>query len=82
MPGQPTETQKLCENLKKEISSIFSASKQTYGSSRIAEELQKAGYLISYTAVFEHMRELVIYVSIKKNTPAVKNQANNTTKND
>lgn len=68
--GLPTETQKLRENLKKEISSIFSASKQTYGCCRIAAALQKSGHTICHTTVLKLMRELGISVSIKKNNPA------------
>jgi transposase-like protein len=72
--GLLTETQKWRINLKKEISSIFSISKETYGCHRIAVELKKSGYFLSHKTVLTRMRELGIYVSIKKNKPAVRNQ--------
>jgi transposase-like protein len=72
--GLITQTQQLRINLKKEISSIFSISKQTYGCHRIAAELQKSGYTVCPTTVLKLMRELGIYVSIKKNNPAVRTQ--------
>lgn len=77
--GLLTETQKWRINLKKEISSIFSISKETYGCYRIAAELQKSGYFVCHTTVLKHMRELGLYVSIKKNTLAVRNQKNTST---
>jgi len=63
----PTETQKWRMSLKKEIISIFDASKETYGCHRIAMELQKSGYFLSHTTVLRYMRELELYVSVKKN---------------
>ncbi|WP_431241297.1 IS3 family transposase [Flavobacterium sp. P21] len=71
--GSVTETQKWKMALKMEISSIFSTSKETYGCHRIAVELQKSGYFVSHTTVLKCMRELGIYVSIKKNNQAIKN---------
>ena len=65
--GLPTETQKLRIALKEEISSIFFNSKETYGCWRIAVELQKAGYFVSHTTVLKCMRELGLFVSVKKN---------------
>lgn len=74
--GLLTETQKSRLNIKKEISFIFSISKQTYGCHRIAAELQKSGYTSCHTTVLKLMRELGIYVSIKKNNSAVRDQRN------
>lgn len=74
--GVLTETQQSRINLKEEISSIFSISKQTYGCRRIAAELQKSAYTASHTTVLKLMRELGIYVSIKKNNSAVKSHRN------
>ncbi|WET03728.1 transposase [Flavobacterium sp. YJ01] len=65
--GLLTETQKWRIALKKEISLIFLASKETYGCHRIRIELQKSGYFLSHTTVLKCMRELGLYVSIKKN---------------
>ncbi|WP_343588430.1 transposase [Flavobacterium sp.] len=74
--GLLTETQKWRINLKNEIKSIFSASKETYGCHRIVIELQKSGYFLSHTTVLRCMRELGIYVSIRKNNLAIKQQQN------
>lgn len=71
--GSLTERQKWKMTLKIEINSIFYASKETYGCHRIAVELQKSGYFVSHTTVLKYMRELGIYVSIKKNNQAIKN---------
>ncbi len=68
--GHTSERQKWKMTLKKEISSIFSASKETYGCHRIAAELQKSGYFLSHTTILRCMRELGLYVSIKKNNSA------------
>jgi len=65
--GSLTEMQKWRIALKKEISSIFSNSNETYGCHRIKVELQKSGYFLSHTTVLKYMRELGLYVSIKKN---------------
>lgn len=73
--GFVSERQKSKINLKKEIISIFSASKETYGSFRITAELQKR-YFISRTPVVKCMRELGLYVSLKKNNLAIQNKIN------
>ncbi|KAF2333781.1 IS3 family transposase [Flavobacterium daemonense] len=64
--GFLTKKQKCKSNLKYEINSIFVASRETYGCYRIAVELEKCGYLVSPITVLRYMRELGIYVSIKK----------------
>lgn len=68
-----TEKQKSKISLKEKINSIFVASKETYGCYRIAVELEKCGYLVSSTTVLRYMRELGIYVSLKKNNQAIRN---------
>ncbi|TDP02142.1 IS3 family transposase [Flavobacterium sp. 245] len=72
--GFLTEKAKYKINLKDEINSIFVASRETYGCFRIAAELEKCGYLVSPNTVFRYMKELGIYVSIKKNNQAIKNK--------
>ncbi|WP_281631837.1 IS3 family transposase [Flavobacterium luteolum] len=67
-----TEKQKRKIILKNKINSIFVASRETYGCYRIAVELEKCGYLISPITVLRYMRELGIYVSIKKNNQAIR----------
>lgn len=64
--GFSLENQKRRIDLKKEISSIFYASKETYGCHRIAAELKKSGSKISHTTVLKYMRELGFRVLIKK----------------
>lgn len=76
--GFITEKQKYKIRLKEEISSIFVASRETYGSWRIAIELEKRGYFVSPFTVLRHMRELGLFVSVKKNGQAVKKQKNTT----
>jgi transposase-like protein len=71
--GFVSERQKEKMTLKKEIISIFAASKETYGSFRITAELQKK-YFISRTPVVKCMRELGLYVSCKKNNSAILKQ--------
>jgi len=62
-----SERQKWKIKIKEEISSIFIASKNRYGSRRIAAELQKSGYQLSSNTVLIYMRELNLFVSVKKN---------------
>lgn len=71
--GSLTETQKWRIALKKEISLIFLASKETYGCHRIKIELQKSGYFLSHVTVLKCMRELGLCVSLKKNNQAIRN---------
>jgi transposase-like protein len=71
--GFINKTEKRKMILKKEISSIFSDSKETYGCRRISIVLQKSGYSISHTTVLVYMRELGLYVSVKKNNQAIRN---------
>ncbi|OXB16861.1 transposase [Flavobacterium reichenbachii] len=61
-----SERQKWKTMVKKEIASIFQSSQKRYGSKRIAAELQKSGYQISSSTVLIYMRELKLYVSVKK----------------
>lgn len=62
-----SEKQKWKLIVKKEITSIFISSKKRYGSKRIAAELRKSGYQLSSNTVLLYMRELNLYVSVKKN---------------
>lgn len=62
-----SEKQKWKIKLKEEITFIFLSSKKRYGSKRIAAELQKSGYKLSSNTVLIYMRELNLYVSVKKN---------------
>ena len=64
--GLPLENQRRRIDLKKEISSIFAASKETYGCHRIAAELKRSGVEVSHTTVLKCMRELGLRVPIKK----------------
>lgn len=61
-----TEKQKWKMILKEEIKSIYICSKKRYGSRRIAVELQKSGYQLSHSTVLRYMRELGLFVSVKK----------------
>ncbi|KRD12113.1 hypothetical protein ASE21_21375 [Flavobacterium sp. Root901] len=60
-----TETQKRKLLIKKEITSIFYASKQRYGRVRIMAELQNLGYKISTTTVNKYMKELNLSNHVK-----------------
>jgi transposase-like protein len=62
-----SERQKWKMMVKHEILAIFIASKRRYGSRRITAELQKSGYQLSSSTVLIYMRELHLYVSVKKN---------------
>lgn len=62
-----SERQKWKIRIKEEITKIFIASKKRYGSRRITAELQKSGYQLSSNTVLIYMRELNLYVSVKKN---------------
>ncbi|MEO7977884.1 IS3 family transposase [Flavobacterium sp.] len=62
-----SERQKWKITVKEEITRIFIASKKRYGSRRITAELQKSGYQLSSNTVLIYMRELNLYVSVKKN---------------
>ncbi|GGF24420.1 IS3 family transposase [Flavobacterium limi] len=62
-----SERQQWKRMVKEEITSIFIASKKRYGSRRITAELQKSGYQLSSNTVLIYMRELNLYVSVKKN---------------
>lgn len=62
-----SERQKWKMMVKEEITRIFIASKKRYGSRRITAELQKYGYELSSNTVLIYMRELNLYVSVKKN---------------
>jgi transposase-like protein len=64
--GFLTEKQKSKINLKDKINSIFVESRETYGCYRIAVELEKCGYCVSSNTVLRCMRELGLYVSLKK----------------
>ena len=64
--GFLTEKQKSKINLKDKINYIFVQSRETYGCCRIAVELEKCGYLVSSNTVLRCMRELGLYVSLKK----------------
>lgn len=55
--------------VKEEITKIFISSKKRYGSKRITAELQKCGYQLSSNTVLIYMRELNLYVYVKKNKP-------------
>ncbi|MFG4002260.1 IS3 family transposase [Flavobacterium aquidurense] len=62
-----SEKQKWKIMIKEEITSIFISSKKRYGYKRITAELQKSGYKLSSKTVLIYMRELNLYVSVKKN---------------
>ena len=62
-----SEKQKWRMILKEEIKSIYIHSENRYGSRRIAAELQKSGYKLSHSTVLKYMRELGLFVSVKKN---------------
>lgn len=62
-----TKTQKRKILLKKEITKIFFAFKQRYGSPRITIELQKLGYQISCSTVNKYMNELGLSTKLKNN---------------
>jgi transposase-like protein len=62
-----SERQKWKMMIKEEITKIFISSKKRYGSRRITAELQKSGYQLSSNTVLIYMRELNLYVSVKKN---------------
>lgn len=49
-----------------EITSVFFVMKKRYGYMRIAAELRKRGINISNTTTARYMKELGLYVSIKK----------------
>ncbi|MFH6957314.1 transposase [Flavobacterium aquidurense] len=65
--GITTEAKKRKKTLQNEITTMFFAFKQRYGSVRITVELKKKGYKISSTTVSKHMKELGLYSKIKKN---------------
>lgn len=48
------------------IKTLFIAKKKRYGSKRIAVELQKRGYILSISTTARYMKELGLFVSIKK----------------
>ncbi|WP_164515303.1 IS3 family transposase [Flavobacterium ustbae] len=58
-----SERKKWKMKLKEEITSIFLASRMTYGSKRISVELQKSGNQVSADTVLKCMRELNLYAS-------------------
>ncbi|MBF4519433.1 IS3 family transposase [Flavobacterium sp. ANB] len=62
-----TETQIRKLVMQKEITSIFFAFKERYGSERIAVELQNLGYQISGRTVRKYMSELGLSRIVKKN---------------
>lgn len=62
-----SERQRWKMMVKEEILSIFISSQKRYGSKRITAELQKSGYELSSNTVLIYMRELNLYVSVKKN---------------
>lgn len=61
-----TETQKRQILLEQEITSIFFASKQRYGSKRIAAEMQNLGYQITGSGVRKYMEKLGLSAKVKK----------------
>ncbi|GGF06360.1 transposase [Flavobacterium limi] len=67
-----SERQKWKMMVKEEITKIFLASKKRYGSRRITAELQKCGYELSSNTVLIYMRELDLYVSVRKNKTRTK----------
>jgi len=64
--GYVSERQKWKIMIKKEIASIFISSQKRYGYKRITAELQRSGHQISSTTVRLYMRELNLFVSVKK----------------
>ncbi|MFB9080239.1 IS3 family transposase [Flavobacterium procerum] len=62
-----TEKKERKNAIKKEIKRIFFEFRQRYGCQRIAIVLQNAGYQISYSTVYEYMKELGLASPIKKN---------------
>lgn len=65
-----SERQKWKMAVKEEIKVIFDSSKRRYGYKHIAVELQKSGYQLSPSTVLRFMRELNLYVSVKKTAMA------------
>lgn len=62
-----TERQKTKILIQKEITTMFFAFKQRYGSKRITIELQNSGYQISCWTVNNYMKELGLTNKVKKN---------------
>lgn len=65
--GIITEAKERKKLIQKEITTVFFAFKQRYGSVRITVELRNSGYKISSATVSKHMKELGLYSKIKKN---------------
>ncbi|TDW47846.1 transposase-like protein [Flavobacterium sp. 270] len=61
-----SETQQKRNKVKQEITKLFYKAEKRYGCARITVELHKLGYQITSTTTGRYMRELGLYVSVKR----------------
>jgi putative transposase len=65
------------KEIKQQITSIYFASKQRYGSPRVTVELQSLGYLISRITVAKYMKELGLRSKLNKKFKVTTNSKHN-----